>query len=223
MSRAYTLDCKVHGTSASDPIANVVLLHGLGHTEEIVYRDLEDAIPSGVRIHSLRAPFPFGEAPNEGFGWFNIEFDGSGPPKPDLSQEAASRKAIGNFLDTLDPAIPLIIMGFGQGGVMAANLYLQHPERMRLCVVASGRIMPHLLEQHPPGLAHHPVPVIWVHGEQDPVIPIEAAHQAAEQLKLAGIQLTWLPHAGGHEWPDAFSAAVNAEVTKAIRRSKTVR
>ncbi|WP_084419903.1 alpha/beta hydrolase [Henriciella litoralis] len=217
MTQSAGFEYSVHGASANEATANIVLLHGLGHTETIVYDDIKDALPAGGRIFSLRAPHPFGQAPDNGFGWFNIEFNESGPPKPDLEQEASSRQAIADFLDTLDSSLPLVLIGFGQGGVMAAHLFLQHPEKLQMCIVASGRIMPHLLEAYPPGEAHQKVPLILVHGESDPIIPIAAAQAAAEQLGAAGVGLTLMPHPGGHEWPDAFNAPVSTEISTAIQ------
>lgn len=220
MTQISGLKYSVHGASAAEATANVVLLHGLGHTDSIVYDDIKEAIPSGVRIYALRGPNPFGQAPDKGFGWFNIEFNDAGPPTPDLDQEASSRQAIAELLDTLDRNLPLILIGFGQGGVMAAHLFLQHPDKLQMCVVASGRIMPHLLKAHPPGPAHQDVPLIWVHGEGDPVIPLSAAQAAAEQLKAAGVGLTFMPHAGGHEWPNEFNSTVSAEISTAITNSQ---
>ena len=103
---------------------------------------------------------------------------------------------------------------------MAAHLFLQHPGKLQLCVVASGRIMPNLLEAHPPGPAHRDAPLIWVHGESDPVIPFSAAQAAAEKLKAAGVGLTFMPHAGGHEWPNELNTSVFAEISAAISNSK---
>ncbi|MEM5518089.1 hypothetical protein WNY37_14115 [Henriciella sp. AS95] len=223
MTQTPSLKYTVHSASSDTATANVILLHGLGHTDSIVYDDIKGAIPSGARIYALQGPHPFGQAPDKGFGWFNIEFNESGPPTPDLEQEASSRQAIAAFLDTPEPSLPLILIGFGQGGVMAAHLFLQHPEKMQMCIVASGRIMPHLLEAHPPGPAHQSVPLIWVHGESDPVIPLAAAQAAADQLKTAGVGLTFMPHAGGHEWPEKFNSAVSAEIATAIRNSQTSR
>ena len=221
MTQNSGLDYSVHGAPVADATANVVLLHGLGHTDSIVYDDIKDAIPSGVRIYALRASHPFGEAPDNGFGWFNIEFNDAGPPTPDLQQEVSSRQAIADFLDTLDPSLPLVLIGFGQGGVMAAHLFLEHPDKLQMCIVASGRIMPHLLEAYPLGQAHEDVPLIWVHGEDDPVIPFRAAQAAAEQFNTAGIGLALMPHAGGHEWPKELNSSVADEILSAISNSQT--
>ena len=220
MTQTSGLEYSVHGAPADEATANVVLLHGLGHTDSIVYDDIKGALPSGVRIYSLRAPHPFGQAPDKGFGWFNIEFNDAGPPTPDLEQEASSRQAIAAFLDKLDTSLPLVLIGFGQGGVMAAHVFLQHPDKLQMCVVASGRIMPNLFEAYPAGSAHRDVPLIWVHGESDPIIPLDAAHAAADQLKAAGVGLTLMPHAGGHEWPKEFDPAVSSLIATAISNSQ---
>ncbi|KCZ99645.1 phospholipase/carboxylesterase [Hyphomonas polymorpha PS728] len=222
MSRNFKLICTVHGPSEEEAIANAVILHGLGQTEDIVFEQLKGAIPPGVRVLALQAPFPFGPASDAGYAWFNIDIAGAaGPPRPDLAQESFSRQIISDFVDTLAPRLPRILFGFGQGGVMAVHLYLQRPESMQLCIAASARVMPHLIEEFPPGPRHQGVPVIWVHGESDPVIPFESARASVGTLTAAGTCLKWITHRGGHEWPGHHSQDVMLEIERLVRQGRS--
>ena len=222
MSRTFRLISTVHGPPEEEAIANAVILHGLGQNEGIVFEQLKGAIPQGVRVLALQAPFPFGQASAEGHAWFNIDLGGAaGPPKPDLAQEAFSRQILSDFVDTLEPRLPRILFGFGQGGVMAVHLYLQRPESMQLCIAASARVMPHLLEEFPPGPRHQAVPVIWVHGQSDPVIPFESARTSAGNLTAAGTRLKWIAHSGGHVWPFHHNQDIMQEIERVVRQGRS--
>lgn len=211
-----SLEHTIYGASPSDAKANLILLHGFGHTAETVYQDMKGAIPDDVRVLALHGPVPVGNATDGGCAWFEIAVRESAPPQPNLSQESTSRAAIGDFIKTCGTDLPLIVMGFGQGGVMAAHLYLEHPEKMQLCVFGAARIMPHLLEKYPPGPHHHTVPVVWTHGEHDPVLQFTDAQSTADRLRRDGVPLTWLPHGGGHEWPSSADKVVTAEILTTI-------
>ncbi len=210
----------IYGASPSDAKANLILLHGFGHTAEIAYQDVKGAIPDDVRVFALHGPVSVGGASDGGCAWFEIVAGETGPPQPNLAQESTSRAAIEDFFKKCDENLPLIVMGFGQGGVMASHLYLEHPEKMQLCVLGSARIMPHLLEEYPIGAVHSAVPLIWTHGEDDPVLRFGDAQATADSLKQDGISLTWLPHEGGHEWPSIADRVVAAEIMKMTSKEK---
>ncbi|KCZ53283.1 hypothetical protein HY29_03440 [Hyphomonas beringensis] len=214
------LDHTIYGASPSDAKANLILLHGFGHTAEIAYQAMKGAIPDDVRVFALHGPVPVGSPSERGCAWFEITPGEAGPPQPNLAQESTSRAAIANFFNTCDANLPLIVMGFGQGGVMASHLYLEHPEKMQLCVLGSARIMPHLLEQYPPGAQHNAVPVVWTHGKNDPVLHFADAQATADKLKRDGVPLTWLPHEGGHEWPSIADRVAASEIMKTTGKEK---
>ena len=216
MKTNYTLPHTVHGPSPEQARANLILLHGMGHTDEIALRDLGAAIPDDVRTFALRGPIPFGQALGTGYAWFEITPGASGPPQPNLEQERTSRAAIEEFIDSCGTGLPLILMGFGQGAVLAAHLYLEHPEKMQLCVLGAARIMPHIRELHPVGTAHRGVPLIWAHGKDDPILPFGAAQATAESLRDDGVEVTWLPHDGAHEWSSSADGVVSGRIRQII-------
>ncbi|KCZ86131.1 phospholipase/carboxylesterase [Hyphomonas adhaerens MHS-3] len=212
MKTNHTLAYTAHGPSSEKAKANLILLHGMGHTDAIAFHDLAAAIPNDVRTFALRGPIPFGQTSGTGYAWFEITPVASGPPQPNLEQERTSRASIGEFIDSCGTDLPLILMGFGQGAVLAAHLYLEHPEKMQLCVLGAARVMPHIRDQYPIGPAHRDVPLIWTHGKDDPILPFSAAQATAESLRQDSLEVTWLPHDGGHEWPDAANGVVSRRI-----------
>jgi phospholipase/carboxylesterase len=50
-----------------------------------------------------------------------------------------------------------------------------------------------------PVLAQVRVPVFVAHGSRDPVIPVDFARDAREQIEAAGLPLEYHEHPGGHQ------------------------
>jgi phospholipase/carboxylesterase len=96
-----------------------------------------------------------------------------------------------------ETGIPLertILGGFSQGAAMALDVGLSLPVA-GLCSL-SGYL--HFQPQHLPS---SPPPIFMVHGQQDMVVPIQAAHQARNELKAIAAQVEYHELAMGHEIP----------------------
>jgi phospholipase/carboxylesterase len=81
---------------------------------------------------SLRAPF---ELQQGGFAWFPI----TTPLRPSAEDVRVATDAVWEWLDNrVDSDVPLIVIGFSQGGLMASQLLRTRPERLRHTVVLAG-------------------------------------------------------------------------------------
>ncbi|MDB9493954.1 dienelactone hydrolase family protein [Spirulina major CS-329] len=158
------------------------------------------------------APFDHPQVPG-GRAWYALEY--SNIPAFDLRQLTGleeARQQLRDWLPTLEAqtGIPLgktVLLGFSQGGAMALDVGLGFP----LAGICSISGYPH----GPLTVTADPVPpVLVVHGQVDPVVPLVAARQVQQELTAAQVSLTYreLP-AMGHDIPPQALALVQQFIT----------
>jgi phospholipase/carboxylesterase len=110
----------------------------------------------------------------------------------------AARPAIDAFLDAelarlgLDES-RLALVGFSQGAMMALHVGLRRPRAPAAIIGYSGLLVgPENLDEASArnGRGERP-PVLLVHGDQDPLIPLEAMFIAMNDLATAEIPSQW--------------------------------
>ncbi|WHP18351.1 dienelactone hydrolase family protein [Cellulomonas sp. ES6] len=164
----------VRTAGATAPGAPVlVLLHGYGSHEG----DLLGLAPSLPRELALVAPRgPLRGGP--GYAWAPL----ATPGRPDPAAVRDAADALLTWLDgAVDPARPLALLGFSQGGLLATQVLRARPGRITAAVVLSG----FALDTEEPGdaeLAGLRVPVLFGHGDADTVIPADATARTAAWL-----------------------------------------
>lgn len=145
-----------------------------------------------------------------GWAWFAL---GGGRP-PDEAELGRASRDLGAFLDQALERYPVdrrkvLLLGFSQGGVMAYDLFLRQPERFAGLAALSSWLPPELAAQAPPSDAHKNVPVLVMHGSEDPMIPVERAQESRDALLSYGVSLTYRELGMGHEIsPDALRTLV---------------
>jgi len=165
----------------------VVLCHGVGADGN----DLIDLAPHwgqavpGALFLSPHAPFPFEMAPY-GRQWFSLG------DRSTTQIEAGTRLAAGILSAWIDERLAelglddsaLALMGFSQGAMTVLFAGLRRP-RPPACILAySGRLVG--LDSLATEIASRP-PVLLVHGEADPVVPVESTRQAEAALRALGL------------------------------------
>ncbi|GAB4266629.1 MAG: alpha/beta fold hydrolase [Pararhodobacter sp.] len=125
-----------------------------------------------------------------GFQWFPIPWlDGS-------SEEAAraglvqAAEDLNAFIDRVleDEGLPpsaLALVGFSQGTMMSLHIAPRRAEPLAAVVGFSGRLL------HPEALAAEAIskpPVLLIHGDADPVVPVQSLPEAADTLVKAGFE-----------------------------------
>ena len=179
----------------SGPLA--LLLHGLGHDPARAVATFAPALRPDATLVAPPGPLPFGD--EAGRAWFGVTFTDTGPVA-DREQEAASRAAV-IALAAAQRDAPLLL-GFGQGGVVALTAFLERPDLFAGCGIAGGRLLTEALPALPPAPAHRGKPLFWAHGRADPAIPFAAAEAGRAALAAYGVDLCIVDHAGGHDLPD---------------------
>ncbi len=174
----------------------VVFLHGYGADGN----DLIDigrawaALLPDAAFVSPHAPRPCGQAPT-GREWFPLTFRDPGERWAGVTMAAPG---LDSFLDaelkrlSLPPSA-LALVGFSQGTMMALHVGLRRQTSPAAIVGYSGMLaMPEEID--PAAFAAEiksRPPVLLVHGDQDPLIPVQALFHAAQSLAALEVPAEW--------------------------------
>jgi phospholipase/carboxylesterase len=192
-----------------EPAATVIWLHGLG-------ADGSDFVPVVEALDLPEAPirFVFPHAPyqpvtiNNGMvmrAWYDIV-------STDLDRRAdeagvrASQQLVERLLEREKsrgiPARRIALAGFSQGGAIALQTGVRHPERLAGIMALSCYVtIPGSLASERTD-ANRDVPIFMAHGTRDPVVPAHLARRSRELLAELGYEVEW------HEYPMEHSVAL---------------
>lgn len=139
----------------------VLLLHGYGADERDL-PELMNFLPELPWV-SPRAPEP---SPVGGFSWYLVD----NPIAPDQEAIVGATQKLWQWIDAaLDADLPLIVLGFSQGGLMATQLLRTRPDRILGTVILAGFVFDGELGADE--VAFSPKPkVFYGRGLQDPMI-----------------------------------------------------
>ncbi|MBP7002579.1 dienelactone hydrolase family protein [Amaricoccus sp.] len=207
-----TLKGPSRAAASGKATSQVIFLHGYG-------ADGEDLVglagPLAPHLPDTRFLAP--NAPERcinnpmGYQWFPIPWlDGSDP--------AAAAVAAGSAFALLDGWLDAAtaegigpertaLFGFSQGTMMALQVGLRRKPALAGIVGFSGRLLrPEKLAAE---IAARP-PVLLVHGDEDPMVPVASLAEAAEALRAAGVETaTHVSRGVGHGIaPDGLGLAV---------------
>jgi phospholipase/carboxylesterase len=192
----------------------VVLLHGYGADGN----DLIGLAPHWQRMLptvAFVAPNAPEACPGAGYQWFPISrLD---PHEMRRGVESAA-DALNTFLDSelkrLElPGDRLALVGFSQGTMMSLQVGLARAIKPAAIVGFSG-----MLAGTAPKLGQDAPPILLVHGDQDPMIPVPALFDAAAALGKAGAAVQWHISSGvGHSIDETGLALGGLHLTMAFR------
>jgi phospholipase/carboxylesterase len=193
------------------PDALVILLHGYGSNGA----DLISLAPywakalPGVAFVSPNAIEPMREAPG-GFQWFPLT-----TPDPHMLEQGvrSAAQSVDRFIDReLEkyglPPERLALVGFSQGTMMALHVGVRREKQIAGILGYSGvlvgaRTLKEQMRSKPP--------VLLIHGDRDPTIPIPAMFESAEALAASDHGAQWhisygVPHSIGPDGLDLGGA-----------------
>ncbi len=169
----------------------VILLHGYGADGNDLF-----GIGGALAPHLPNTIFRSPNAPERcttnpmGYQWFPISWlDGSSEQEMAEGAERA-KKTLHAYLDEAmaeEGMTPdrTVIIGFSQGTMMSLDVTMRRDKPFAGLVGFSGR----LIESDAPMTSK--TPVLLVHGDQDPMVPVASIHEAREALEKAGVPVLW--------------------------------
>ncbi|KWB28732.1 alpha/beta hydrolase [Burkholderia cepacia] len=186
--------------AAGRPVARLLLLHGVGGNETNLL-NLAGIIDPRIEIAFLRAPLTFGPGQH---AWFPVRFGPNGP-EIDAARADESRIQLITLLrafrarDGANSALPTVIAGFSQGGIMSAGVGLTSPDDVAAFAVLCGRILPEIDPLIAPRDALRPLHALIVHGRFDDKLPVAWADTADAKLTSLGVAHDTRLYDAGHE------------------------
>ncbi|HEY3049784.1 MAG TPA: dienelactone hydrolase family protein [Polaromonas sp.] len=193
----------IEAQTGDNPVATIIIMHGLGADGRDFLPIAEQLDLSGVG--PVRFLFP--SAPlmpvtiNGGYempAWYDIlgadlvrREDEAGLRKSQASMEAliAHEKSRGI------PAHRIVVAGFSQGCAMALMTGLRHSERLAGIVGLSGYLPLADLTAAERSAASRDVPIFLAHGSHDGVVLLQRASASRDALSALGYDVEW------HEYP----------------------
>ncbi|MBM3346040.1 MAG: alpha/beta fold hydrolase [Betaproteobacteria bacterium] len=197
------LDC-IEMETGPHPSASVIWLHGLG-------ADGNDFAPlvTELQLPQRAIRFVFPNAPrmpvtiNGGMvmpAWYDISDtairheDEDGVRASQAAIEALIRREIGRG----SPAGNIVLAGFSQGGAIALQTALRHPDRLAGVMALSTYVPLADTLADEASSANRDVPIFMAHGSMDPVITLARAEQSRRLLQGLGYRVQWRSYAMAH-------------------------
>ena len=184
--------------SGPDPRAAVIWLHGLGADGH----DFEPIVPELRLARPVRFVFP--HAPvrpvtlNQGMrmrAWYDILQLGGGPE--DEAGVRASQKLVEDMIaaERKCGMQKIVLAGFSQGGAIALQTALRHPEALAGVLALSTYLPLNSMLEAERSPASREVPIFMAHGQYDDIIPLRRAEQSRQILERLGYRVEW------HQYP----------------------
>jgi phospholipase/carboxylesterase len=191
----------------------VILLHGYGADGNDLIGLAEPLAPHlpGTRFAAPNAPEPCRNNPM-GFQWFPIPWLDGSSEADSLVSAGRACAALDGYLDAVaaagTPPGRTVLFGFSQGTMMALQVGLRRAEPVAGIVGFSGRLL--FPERLPREIVSRP-PVLLVHGDEDPMVPVAHLQEAAAALTAAGVEVrTHISRGVGHGIaPDGLGLALS--------------
>ena len=194
----------------------VVLLHGFGAPgTDLVPLHRVIPAPPGTRFLFPEAPLELAMGFGDSRAWWMIDVAAldrairTGVPR-DMTQDVPegmpeARAKVRAMLDEASealsiPAGQLVLGGFSQGGMLALDVALADPRPLAGLVVLSGTLLAEP-EWTARMKARHGLAVLQSHGQRDELLSFVFAERLRDLMTEAGLDVTWVPHRGGHEIP----------------------
>jgi phospholipase/carboxylesterase len=209
----------------------VVLLHGFGAPGDdlaSLWRVLR--VPAGTRFVFPEAPLSLGPGFGNGRAWWMIDLARIQEAvmlgeQRDLSDEvpeglADARAKVLAMLDAMEQELRpshRVIGGFSQGAMLSCDIALRTDRKLDGLVLLSGTMIA-AREWGPLMAARRGLPVLQSHGQDDVMLPFSIAERLRDELRAAGLAVTWVPFRGGHGIPpevmDRLGEFVSAETSR---------
>jgi phospholipase/carboxylesterase len=193
------IEPKIQATAA------VIWMHGLGADGH----DFEPIVPELNLPSSLAIRFIFPHAPvrpvsinngDEMRAWYDFVPHAESGANQDIDVSANQIKALIDEQITRGiPSERIVLAGFSQGGVIALHTAIRLEQRLAGVVALSSYLHDFRKTEAERNDANLGIPILMIHGTQDPMIPIMQAATSRENLKRLGYDVRWQDYPMGHQ------------------------
>ena len=187
--------------SAHPPV--LFLLHGLGSNETDLL-SLATQFPPRYLVVCVRAPRDLGGGR---YAWYRVDFS-TGKPVYDFADVEESVALLGVLMSEVREKYAtsddVYVGGFSQGGIMSYMLGLTHPERVKVIIVMSGRLLEEVKSLVANEEERQHLRVFISHGVDDATLPIEYGREGASYLRSLHMNPAYTEYPGGHSISDAM-------------------
>jgi phospholipase/carboxylesterase len=185
--------------TGAEPKGSVIWMHGLG-------ADCWDFVPVVKELglpSDLPLRFIFPQAPsrpitiNNGYvmpGWYDISMT----ELERKADEAGIRESQGLINELIAREVSrgiradkIILAGFSQGGAIALQAGLRHPQELAGILALSTYLTLQDSLAAEKSAANARVPILMAHGTQDPVVPLALARSSRARLEEQGYKVEW--------------------------------
>tara|TARA_B100000287_G_scaffold427976_1_gene478577 strand:- start:906 stop:1469 length:564 start_codon:yes stop_codon:yes gene_type:complete len=179
------------------------MMHGMTGTADMMRPFAEKILPEGWSLLVPQAEF---EHPLRGYTWWRYE-GGDNPGRriltaKELSDVDSSLLKLSNLL----PDDELVLGGFSQGGAMAQELLQFELKVLGIIAIGTRAVRP--LELRGRLTEISPSKLLWMHGETDHRVSLDAGLEIPEIFEESGWDVTRIQHHKGHMIPIEFHTQV---------------
>jgi phospholipase/carboxylesterase len=185
---------------AADQASGLLVLHHGRGADEYDLLALADALDPARRLHVVTPRAPLTIAGWPGNHWYLVPRVGY----PDAESFRASYAQLSEFHDALWQRTGIsprrtVLGGFSMGSVMSYALALGADRPAPAGILAFSGFIPTVDGWQPHVADRGAVRAFIAHGRNDPVISVEFARNAREQLVAADLDVAYHEFAGGHQ------------------------
>jgi phospholipase/carboxylesterase len=187
--------------------ASVIWMHGLGADGH----DFEPIVPHLHVPRELGVRFVFPNAPripvsiNMGMvmpAWYDIR-DLDPNSRHDPVGIARTQRSVERLIADEKrrgvPAERIVLAGFSQGGAMALHVALRHTEKLAGIVALSCYLVQADTLESEAAAANRDIPILWVHGSQDPMVAYDRGVASVRRLEALGWKIDFKTYPMQHE------------------------
>lgn len=164
-----------------------------------------------VRVIMPRGP----ERSGEGYSWMPVSAHDGESPRLVHAMERSTRMladAMVEWRRRYPTRGKPIVVGFSQGGMLAANLALRHGDSIAGAFPVAGWVPPSLMPESFDRYAAH-VPIHAIHGGNDPVLSASRSRATFRRLTAMGYEVSYEEiRGGGHELDDRMTERLRDEI-----------
>jgi phospholipase/carboxylesterase len=195
--------------ASGDPDGLLVLHHGRG-TDETDLLGLADALDPDRRLWVITPRGPLRLPGSPGYHWYLVPRVGY----PDHDSFHAARAALADLHDRLwdETSIPpsrTVLGGFSMGAVMSYAMGLDADRPAPAGILALSGFVPVVDDWQPHFEDRLGTRAFIAHGRADPIMDIDFAHSARDQLEAGGLELDYHESDVGHQVDPAHLRAAN--------------